>query len=102
MTPPTLAPQTCALRRPTTSPPRCATAFAQAAHVVALEVVNQRLAALTLEPRTVLAYPDPADGRLTLRMSTQMPSGVRDTLIAVLGLPRERLRVVVGDVGGGF
>jgi len=80
----------------------CATAFAQAAHVVALEVVNQRLAALTLEPRTVLAYPDPADGRLTLRMSTQMPSGVRDTLIAVLGLPRERLRVVVGDVGGGF
>lgn len=80
----------------------CEAAFAQAAHVVALEVVNQRLAALTLEPRTVLAFPDPADGRLTLRMSTQMPSGVRDTLIAVLGLPRERLRVVVGDVGGGF
>lgn len=80
----------------------CDAAFAQAAHVVALEVVNQRLAALTLEPRTVLAFPDPADGRLTLRMSTQMPSGVRDTLIAVLGLPRERLRVVVGDVGGGF
>lgn len=80
----------------------CEAAFARAAHVVALEVVNQRLAALTLEPRTVLAFPDPADGRLTLRMSTQMPSGVRDTLIAVLGLPRERLRVVVGDVGGGF
>lgn len=84
------------------NPAACAAAFAQAAHVVALEVVNQRLAALTVEPRTVLAYPDPADGRLTLRMSTQMPSGVRDTLIAVLGLPRERLRVVVGDVGGGF
>ncbi|RUP25935.1 MAG: xanthine dehydrogenase family protein molybdopterin-binding subunit [Curvibacter sp.] len=80
----------------------CAAAFAEAAHVVTLEVINQRLAALTLEPRTVLAFPDPADGRLTLRMSTQMPSGVRDTLIAVLGLPRERLRVVVGDVGGGF
>ncbi|MDD0817081.1 xanthine dehydrogenase family protein molybdopterin-binding subunit [Curvibacter sp. HBC28] len=77
-------------------------AFAQAAHVVALDVVHQRLAALTLEPRSVLAYPDPADGRLTLRMSTQMPSGVRNTIVDTLGLPRDRLRVQVGDVGGGF
>ncbi len=80
-----------------------AEAFAQAAHVVRLDLVNQRLAAVTLEPRSVLAQPDPETGRLTIRMSTQMPSGVRNTLCdAVLGIPREQVRVVVGDVGGGF
>ncbi|WP_399685587.1 xanthine dehydrogenase family protein molybdopterin-binding subunit [Xenophilus sp.] len=80
-----------------------AAAFAQAAHVVKLAVTNQRVAAVTLEPRAVLADIDPQDGRLTLRMSTQMPSGVRNTLCdAVLGIPREQVRVVVNDVGGGF
>ncbi len=80
----------------------CDAAFAQAKHVVKLEVVNQRLAALTLEPRSVLGYLDLADGRLTLQMSTQMPSGVRDTLMQTMDLPREQLRVLVSDVGGGF
>jgi len=80
-----------------------AAAFAQAAHVVKLAITNQRVAAVTLEPRAVLADIDPQDGRLTLRMSTQMPSGVRNTLCdAVLGIPREQVRVVVNDVGGGF
>jgi aerobic carbon-monoxide dehydrogenase large subunit len=31
-----------------------------------------------------------------------MPSGARDTLCGALGLPPEQIRVVVGDVGGGF
>lgn len=80
-----------------------AEAFARAAHVVALDITSQRLAAVTLEPRSVLAMPDAASGRLTLRMSTQMPSGVRNTLANdTLGIPREQVRVVVGDVGGGF
>lgn len=84
-----------------------AAAFAQAAHVVKLAVTNQRVAAVTIEPRAVLGEFDPAardgQGRLTLRMSTQMPSGVRNTLCdAVLGISRDEVRVVVGDVGGGF
>lgn len=79
----------------------CDAAFARAAHVVQLAIVNQRVAAVSIEPRSVLAYPAD-DGRLTLRMSTQMPSGVRNTLQEVLGLKREQLRVLVGDVGGGF
>ena len=80
-----------------------ASAFAEAAHVVRLALTNQRLAALTIEPRAVLAEVDAASGRLTLRMSTQMPSGVRDALARdTLGIPREQVRVVVGDVGGGF
>lgn len=78
-------------------------AFDRAAHVVALQLVSQRLAAVPMEPRGVLASVDADTGRLTLRLSSQMPSGARDTLCdAVLGLPREQVRVVVGDVGGGF
>ncbi len=78
----------------------CEQAFARAKHVVRLDIDNQRVVALTLEPRTVLAYLD--EGRLTIRMSTQMPSGVRDSVVGAMGLKKEDARVVVGDVGGGF
>ncbi len=76
--------------------------FAQAAHVVRLELLNQRLAALTLEPRSVLASWQASSARLVVRMSSQMPSGVRNTIADCLGLDRKSVRVVVGDVGGGF
>lgn len=79
-----------------------AEAFSRARHVVTLELDHQRLAALTLEPRVVLAWTDGDTGRLTLRMSTQMPSGVRNAICDATGLPREQVRVTVGDVGGGF
>jgi aerobic carbon-monoxide dehydrogenase large subunit len=78
------------------------TAFTQAAHTVALTIHNQRVAALSIEPRSVLAW-IADDGRLTVNMSTQMPSGVRTSLCNdVLGLPLEKVRITVGDVGGGF
>ncbi len=78
-----------------------AAAFASAAHRVVLDIVNQRLAPVTMEPRSVLAYVD--EGRLTLRLSSQMPSGVRNSLADLLpGRTKENVRVLVGDVGGGF
>ncbi|OZA95874.1 MAG: carbon monoxide dehydrogenase, partial [Polaromonas sp. 39-63-203] len=77
-------------------------AFAAARHVVTLEIINQRLSPLSLEPRSVLAALDPATARLTIRMSTQMPSGVRNTVCDAIGMAKEDVRVVVGDVGGGF
>ncbi|MBL8336171.1 MAG: xanthine dehydrogenase family protein molybdopterin-binding subunit [Rhodoferax sp.] len=81
---------------------KAAAAFDAATHVVQLDITNQRLAALTLEPRAIVAGVD-AGGRLVVRMSTQMPSGVRDALAkTVLRIPREQIRVTVGDVGGGF
>jgi carbon-monoxide dehydrogenase large subunit len=80
-----------------------AAAFRKAAHVVSLDLVNQRVAPSPLEPRATLASYDRATGRTTIRASTQMPTGLRDTLCAeVLGIPTDRVRVVVGDVGGGF
>ena len=77
-------------------------AFAQAAHTVSLEIVNQRLAPSPMEPRSVLAWVAD-DGRLTLRASSQMPTAVRDGVAGVIpGLSAANVRVLVGDVGGGF
>jgi len=81
---------------------KTATAFGAAKHVVALDIINQRVAAVTMEPRSVLASYDTSDERLTIRMSTQMPSSMRDTLCDSIGIPKDKVRVLVGDVGGGF
>jgi carbon-monoxide dehydrogenase large subunit len=76
-------------------------AFAKAAHVVSLDLVNQRCIACPIEPRSTLGTWDA--GRLTLRVSCQTPTGLRDELCdEVLGIPKESVRVLVGDVGGGF
>jgi carbon-monoxide dehydrogenase large subunit len=78
-------------------------AFARAAHVVSLEIVNQRLAPSPIEPRATLASFDPQTRRITLRTSCQTPTGLRDELAAeVLGVPHDQVRVLVGDIGGGF
>ncbi len=82
-----------------------AAAFAAAAHVVSVDVHNQRLAPSPIEPRCINARVDPADGRLQVQISNQMPTGVRAALadaLAVLGASTESVRVQVGDVGGGF
>jgi len=77
-------------------------AFRRAARVVALDLVNPRVAPCPIEPRSTLATWDEASERLTLRVSCQTPTGLRDELCDVLGIPKENVRVVVGDVGGGF
>lgn len=78
-------------------------AFRSAAWRVSLDLVNPRVAPSAIEPRSTLADYDASTGRLTLRVSCQTPTGLRDELCdAVLGIPKESVRVVVGDVGGGF
>jgi len=80
-----------------------AAAFGRAAHVVTLDLDNQRVAPCPVEPRAVLAAYDPATDRITLRVSSQTPGGLRETLCdAVLKIPHDKVRVLVGDVGGGF
>jgi carbon-monoxide dehydrogenase large subunit len=75
-------------------------AFAKAAVRVAVDIVNQRVAPTPIEPRTVLAEYD--GKRLTIRMSSQMPSGVRTSVCDAMDLKPDDVRVLVGDVGGGF
>jgi aerobic carbon-monoxide dehydrogenase large subunit len=80
-----------------------AAAFARAAVRVELDLVNQRVAPVSLEPRSIVATFDAASARLTVRISNQMPTAVASGLAAALpGLGQRQVRVLVGDVGGGF
>jgi len=69
--------------------------------VVKGRFVNQRLAAVPMEPNGILAEPND-DGTLTINVPTQAPFGVRDPLAAAVGLEPEQVRVVAPAVGGGF
>ncbi|WP_295853138.1 xanthine dehydrogenase family protein molybdopterin-binding subunit [Tardiphaga sp.] len=78
-------------------------AFAAAKHVVSLDLVSQRLMPSALEPRSTIAEVDPKSGRLTLHVQSQTPASTRDILAdAILKRPKDSIRVVVGDIGGGF
>src|SRR6516162_1705798 len=78
-------------------------AFAKATRVVALELVNNRVVVNSMEPRNAVADYDPASGRSTLYTGTQGPHFVRDQLAEpVLNLPKDKVRVITPNVGGGF
>ncbi|MEZ4671879.1 MAG: molybdopterin cofactor-binding domain-containing protein [Anaerolineae bacterium] len=77
-------------------------AFASAFRTVKQRIHSQRLAAIPMEPRAVIAAPDPASSGLTLWSSTQTPHNVRSELAASLDLPENMIRVIAPDVGGGF
>src|SRR3989440_11983378 len=80
------------------------TAFAKAAHVTTLEMVNNRVVVNSMEPRNAIGDWDAASGRPVLYTGTQGSHFVRDPLAeAVLKVPKERLRVVTPpNVGGAF
>jgi len=75
-------------------------AFAGAAHVVRVEHVLPGAVASALEPRGVLVVPD--RDRVTVYASVQSAHRARAQLAQMLDLPEAAIRVVVGDVGGGF
>jgi aerobic carbon-monoxide dehydrogenase large subunit len=77
-------------------------AFAAAAHVVALDLVNHRIAGCAIEPRAVIGVPGPDPESLTLYATTQVPHHVRRQVAEELGLHELAIRVVAPDVGGGF
>ncbi|MFB9382918.1 xanthine dehydrogenase family protein molybdopterin-binding subunit, partial [Pseudonocardia petroleophila] len=69
--------------------------------VVTKEIVNQRLAAASLETRAASAAWG-EDGRLTLWCSTQAAQGARDEVAGWLGVDSSQVHVITPDVGGGF
>ncbi len=78
-------------------------AFARAHHVTRLSLRNNRLTAVTMEPRGCIGEYDPGTRRWTLYSSTQNVHGVRQILAhQILHVPESRIRVVARDVGGGF
>ncbi|WP_454719976.1 MULTISPECIES: xanthine dehydrogenase family protein molybdopterin-binding subunit [Cupriavidus] len=78
-------------------------AFARAAHVTTLEIVNNRLIPNAIEPRAVNASYTKQDDSYTVYVANQNPHVERLLMGAfVLGLPESRLRIIAPDVGGGF
>jgi len=78
-------------------------AFAKAAHVTKLDLVNNRLVPNAIEPRAALASWNRADDAYTLYVTSQNPHVERLLMTAfVLGLPEHKVRVIAPDVGGGF
>jgi aerobic carbon-monoxide dehydrogenase large subunit len=78
-------------------------AFANAAHVTTLELVNNRLIANPMEPRVAVGDFNRSTGDSTLYTTSQNPHVIRLLMGAfVLGIPEHKLRVIAPDVGGGF
>ena len=78
-------------------------AFAAAAHISRIEILNQRVSVVPLEPRGAIGEYDPDTGSFTLTATTQNIHPNRDQLAEVIfGVATEKVRVKAVDVGGGF
>lgn len=78
-------------------------AIAGAAHVVTMDIMNNRLVPNPMEPRSAVAQYDSADDHLTLWTTSQNPHVARLLLSAFYNIaPENKLRVIAPDVGGGF
>jgi carbon-monoxide dehydrogenase large subunit len=78
-------------------------AFAGAARVVSLDIVNNRVVPNPMEPRAVVGNFDAETGRYLLYTPSQKPHFIRDHLAqSTLKVPPEDIRVVTPDVGGAF
>ncbi len=78
-------------------------AFAGAAHVTRLDLVNNRLIPNAMEPRAAIGSYSRASDEYTLHVANQNPHVERLLMTAfVLGLPEHKVRVIAPDVGGGF
>ncbi len=78
-------------------------AFARASHIVRRKYVISRVYAHFMEPRGALGVWDPGEERFTLYADVQYPHRVRQALATrIFKIPESRIRVIAGDVGGGF
>lgn len=78
-------------------------ALSASAHVIKLDLTNQRLIPNAMEPRAAVAQWNAATEEMTLWTTSQNPHPIRLLLSAfTLGIPEHKLRVISPDVGGGF
>jgi aerobic carbon-monoxide dehydrogenase large subunit len=78
-------------------------AFAMAAHIVEIELVNNRLVVAPIEPRAAIGTYDAATDRLDLLLTGQGVHSLRRQLAeAVFNMPPDHITVRAPDVGGGF
>ena len=81
---------------------KVAEAFAAAAHVTRLKIVNSRVVVNPIEPRSALASFERRSKRYTLRAPSQGAFGMRNNLAAAMGVPAAKMHLLTGHVGGSF
>jgi carbon-monoxide dehydrogenase large subunit len=78
-------------------------AFAKAAHITKLDIINNRLVPNAMETRAAIGDYDAGMDSFTLYTTSQNPHVARLVLSAFIGIaPEHKLRVIAPDVGGGF
>jgi len=77
-------------------------AFASAPIKIKQRIRSQRVNAVPMEPRGVLATRDAVTGGLTFWTSTQAPHWNRNAVAKALGLSQSQVRCIAPEVGGGF
>jgi carbon-monoxide dehydrogenase large subunit len=82
--------------------PEAAAVFDEAPHVVRETIYQQACAAVPIETRGMVAEWSAPTGDLTIWAATQSPHEVRMFGARLLGIPENRVRVVMRDTGGGF
>jgi aerobic carbon-monoxide dehydrogenase large subunit len=75
-------------------------AFAAAAHVTRLKMVNSRLVVAAMEPRAALGSYE--DNRFTLHVGSQGVFGMRANIAEAMGVTPKDVHVLTGQVGGSF
>ena len=75
-------------------------AFARAAHVTRLKLINSRVVVNAMEPRAALAQFE--NGRFTLYTCSQGVFGMKSNIAQILNAEPKLVRVITGNVGGSF
>jgi aerobic carbon-monoxide dehydrogenase large subunit len=81
---------------------KVAAAFAAAAHVTRLELRSNRIVVNPMEPRAALAEYAAERRHWTLHVGCQGVFGFRNYIAQVLGVGRDRVRILTDRVGGSF
>jgi len=76
--------------------------FKKAAKVVKLDLVNNRIVVNAMEPRAAIAEYDAKAGSFSLRTCSQGVHGIAGQMAEAMGVEVGKMRVITGDVGGGF
>src|SRR5262249_43345724 len=79
-----------------------APAFAKAAHVTRIKLVNSRVVVNAIEPRAAVGVYERASGRFTLYVPSQGVFGMKGSIAEILKVEPKQVRIVSGHVGGSF
>jgi aerobic carbon-monoxide dehydrogenase large subunit len=77
-------------------------AFRTADRIISATFHTGRHTGVTLEPRSIIADYNPADGTLTVHHSTQAPHMMQGVFARQLRMPEGNVRVICKDVGGSY